>query len=97
MDVAFVYRDGITYLSATCFNTLEKVSRRTWKKQDKNKREPQLKERQMFHRELASVREHTMRVMNRWIVMQASRQKKEGERKQRALEVGLLVSGERKF
>lgn len=43
------------YLSTTCFNTVEKVSRRTLKKEDKNKVEPQLKERQMFHRELGTM------------------------------------------
>lgn len=61
--MAFVYRDGIIYLRTTCFSTTKKISRRALKKQDKNKGEPQLKERQMFHRELGTLSGNILSVL----------------------------------
>lgn len=97
MDVAFVYRDGATYLSTTCFNIIQKVSRRTLKKWGKNKEDPQLKERQMFHRELGTVSGNMLCVSWTDGLWWKQVDKKEGERKQRALKIELLVSGEREF
>ena len=54
MKVAFVYKDGISYLSITSFSIMEKVSRRTLKKQEKNKGQQQLRERRVLNRELGT-------------------------------------------
>lgn len=61
--MAFVYRDGVIYLSTIYFNTTEKISRMALKKQDENKGEPQLKERQMSHRALGTLSGNTLSVL----------------------------------
>lgn len=77
------------------FITIEKVSRRTLKKQDKNKGEPQLKGRWVFHREKGILSGNILCVSWTDGLWWKQVDKREGERKERALEMGLLVSGER--
>lgn len=95
-DGCGIFLHGWRYLlKYNLFHTIEKASRRMLKKQDRNKGEPQLKERQMFHRELGTLSGNILCVLWTDGLWWKQVDKEEDERRQRALEMGLLVSGER--
>lgn len=54
MKVAFDYKDNISDLSISSFSIMEKVSRRTSRKQEKNKGQQEFRERWVLNRELGT-------------------------------------------